>query len=198
MLFAIFSPFLPCPCPHFLSKNVVYTDHSIIRKKRVEYFVYQRFWNKFYDAKVASYYFQFYAISARKKKTVVSAVCLLATSALLFQMSQNNTNRLVWMVLIISCQLISLFQPLFPYEKQYHAACYIYEDVNQLCSEIEAYWRTIGAETSDEEINRQIILFSDKQDKIENRFATADLFPQKQRMHAKAVKNADNYFRGLN
>lgn len=101
------------------------------------------------------------------------------------------------MVLIISCQLISLFQPLFPYEKQYHAACYIYEDVNQLCSEIEAYWRTIGAETSDEEINRQIILFSDKQDKIENRFATADLFPQKQRMYAKAVKNADNYFRGL-
>lgn len=159
--------------------------------------MYQRFWNKFYDAKVASYYFQFYAISARRRKKLVSAVCLLATSALLLQMSQNTTNHVVWIVLIISCQLVSLFQPLFPFEKQYHAACYIYEDVNQLCSEMEAYWRTIGEETSDEEINQQIIRFSEKQEKIENRFATADLFPQRKCIHAKAVKNADNYFKGL-
>ena len=46
----------------------MYTDHFLTRKKRVEYFVYQRFWDKFYDAKVSSYYFQFYAISARRKK----------------------------------------------------------------------------------------------------------------------------------
>ena len=196
--FLFFCSFSPQPCPHFPSKNVMYTDHFLTRKKRVEYFVYQRFWDKFYDAKVSSYYFQFYAISARRKKTIVSAICLLATSAFLLQMSQNTTNHLVWIVLVISSQLVALFQPLFPYEKQYHAACYIYEDVNQLCSEMEAYWRTIGAETSDEEINQKIILFSDKQDKIENRFATADLFPQSQRMHAKAVKNADYYFRGLN
>ncbi|MBR6208401.1 MAG: hypothetical protein IKQ69_05335 [Oscillospiraceae bacterium] len=159
--------------------------------------MYQRFWNKFYDAKVASYYFQFYAISARRNKNVVSAVCLLATSALLFQMSQSTTNRLVWIVLIFTCQLVALFQPLFPFEKQYHAACYIYEDINQLCSEMEAYWRTIGDETSDEEITQHIMLFSDKQDKIENRFATADLFPQRTCIHAKAVKNANNFFRGL-
>jgi hypothetical protein len=101
-------------------------------------------------------------------------------------------------VLILTCQLVALFQPLFPYEKQYHAACYIYEDVNQLCSEMEAYWRTIGDDTSDEDINQQIILFSNKQDKIENRFATADLFPQRKYIHSKAAKNANNYFRGLN
>lgn len=160
--------------------------------------MYQRFWDKFYDAKVSSYYFQFYAISARRKKTIVSAICLLATSALLYQMAQNSKKQWVWIALILICQLVALFQPLLPFEKQYHAACYIYEDVNQLCSEMEAYWRTIGDETSDEEINQKIILFSEKQDKIENRFATADLFPQSQRMHAKAVKNADYYFRGLN
>ena len=175
----------------------MYTDHFLTRKKRVEYFVYQRFWYKFYDAKVSSYYFQFYAISARRKKTIVSAICLLATSALLYQMAQNSKKQWVWIALILICQLVALFQPLLPFEKQYHAACYIYEDVNQLCSEMEAYWRTIGDETSDEEINQKIILFSEKQDKIENRFATADLFSQSQCMYAKAVKNADNYFRGL-
>ena len=160
--------------------------------------MYQRFWDKFFDAKVASYYFQFYALSARRKKSFVSAVCLLATSALLYQMAQNSINQWVWIVLILTCQLVALFQPLFPYEKQYHAACYIYEDINQLCSEMEAYWRTIGDDTSDEDINQQIVLFSNKQDKIENRFATAELFPQRQYIHSKAIKNADNYFRGLN
>ena len=121
--------------------------------------MYQRFWDKFYDAKVSSYYFQFYAISARRKKTIVSAICLLATSALLYQMAQNSKKQWVWIALILICQLVALFQPLLPFEKQYHAACYIYEDVNQLCSEMEAYWRTIGDETSDEEINQKKIFF---------------------------------------
>ena len=82
--FLFFCSFSPQPCPHFPSKNVMYTDHFLTRKKRVEYFVYQRFWDKFYDAKVSSYYFQFYAISARRKKTIVSAICLLPSEGLLW------------------------------------------------------------------------------------------------------------------
>ncbi|MBQ7524741.1 MAG: hypothetical protein IJT08_03995 [Alphaproteobacteria bacterium] len=163
------------------------------RKRSLE--MYQSFWNTFYDLKLASYYFQFYALKARRLKATVSAICILASSAFLLQMAQSSSFQPVWVVVVFVCQLVSVLQPIFPYEKQYHAACYIYEDVNQLCAEIEAYWRTISIDTSDEDLNKQIVWFSGKYDTIEDRFATADMFPQRKKIYEKAKKNTDIYFR---
>ena len=158
----------------------------------------QNYWDKFYDTKLASYYFQFYAQMAKRKKTCISAICILASSAFLFQMAQTSSFRPVWLVIVFLCQLVSILQPLFPFEKQYHAACYIYEDVNQLSSDIETYWRSISDETSDEELNRRIAFFSEKYDRIESRFASPDLFPHNEKVYSTAKKNTDKYFMRFN
>ena len=157
--------------------------------------MYQSFWNKFYDTKLASYYYQFYALRARRGRTIVSALCLLASSVFLYQMTQSASFHMVWVIIVFICQLISIIQPLFPFEKQYHSACYIYQDVNQLCDSIEAYWRTVSDSTTDDELNQEIISISDQYDRIESRFATADLFPQRKRLFRRAKENTDQYFR---
>lgn len=157
--------------------------------------MYQSFWNKFYDFKLASYYYQLYALHARRGRSIVSALCMLASSALLAQMTQSASFRLGWVVIVFLCQLVSVLQPIFPFEKQYYAACNIYQDVNQLCDKMEAYWRTVSDNTTDKELNQEIISFSEQYDKIETRFATADLFPQKKRLFQHARDDADLYFR---
>ena len=157
--------------------------------------MYQSFWNKFYDFKLASYYYQLYALRARRERSIVSALCMLASSALLAQMTQSASFRFGWVVIVFLCQLVSVLQPIFPFEKQYYAACNIYQDVNQLCDKIEAYWRTVSDNTTDEELNQKIISFSEQYDKVETRFATADLFPYKKRLFLRAKDSTDTYFR---
>ena len=157
--------------------------------------MYQSFWDKFYDTKLASYYFQFYAQTAKNWMTGIYGICILASSALLYNMAQSKSFQPIWAAIVFLCQLVSTLQPLFPFDKQYHAACYIYEDVNQLASEMEVYWRTISEETSDEELNSKISFFSEKYDRIEYRFASADLFPQREKLLNRARMNTNKYFR---
>lgn len=154
-----------------------------------------KFWYMLVDFKVASYYYQFYSVLAARQKRAVSAICLIASSSCVVTWCSSGKYGLLWATLIVIAQLIAVIQPVFPYEKRYHAACYIYEDVNRLCTEAESRFFSFTTATSDDEISCLIQSFRNAYDQIENRFASADTFPEKHRLHRRAEKNADIYFR---
>ncbi len=155
----------------------------------------ESFWRIFFDVKVASYYYQFYSVRSRRLKTVVSIICTLASSASIVSWYQSGRLHTLWAILIFLSQLAAVLQPFFPYEKQYHAACYIYEDLTELATDAERVWYSLTPDTSPEKINNHIQHFHEEMNRIESRFATADTFPQNMRLYKQAEENATIYFR---
>lgn len=155
----------------------------------------QKYWDMFYDFKVATYYYQFYSVRSRRLKAIISVLCTLSSSAFVVSWYQTGKLHLLWATLILISQIISVIQPCFPYEKQYHAACYIHQDVDQLVTKVENTWSLFTQDTDSKEIHSYMQGYQEEYAKIETRFAQADLFPYNMRILKKAEETATTYFR---
>jgi hypothetical protein len=156
----------------------------------------QQYFDMLVDFCIATYYYQFYSVRAKRRKYAVNAACILSSSAFVVSWYQSSKYHLLWALLIVSCQIISSLQPLFPYEKQYNAACYIYQDVNRLMLDAEFVWLDFMIDTpADSDVKQHILDFRNRYSQIEDRFAKPGMFPVNKRLHNEAQKNAEIYLR---
>lgn len=155
----------------------------------------ENYWKIFYDLDVAVYYYQYYSIKASRQKRRISCICALASSAFAVSWLKFPTWHFFWAALVFISQLISVLQPFFPYEKQYHAACYIHQDLSQLFSEAEHIWRSIPENIDRHKIEDYTYSLKKKWDEIETRFASSDTFPPDNKLHNRAEESAETYFR---
>lgn len=152
----------------------------------------------FFDIKYAQIYYQLYSVRTAWWRRIVSGACMIASSASLVSWVQNSDYQSLCVIFILASQVIVTLQPVFPYTMRNQAACYIHEDLTKLLREIESTWRTFSQETTDKEISEYIDRFQREYDAIENRFAKADTFPVRKRLHKKAEKEANIYFGRFN
>ena len=156
--------------------------------------MWEEFWKTYYELKADSCYFHLYAIRTKRIKIFVSAICLLSSSSFLLSWYYSDSNSLLWSILLFASQLIAVLQPLFPYDLQNRAACYIFEDLEELLLEVEQTRRRFLSGVSDEELSECISRFEGRYNTIVMRFAKPDTFPQKSRLMKKAEKEANLYF----
>ncbi len=157
--------------------------------------MYKKYWDMMEDFKIAEYYYQFYSISAKRRKKVVSFICTIASAAFIYSWYSGGKAPLLWAILIFAAQVVSVLQPLFPYEAQYHAACYICQDITLLLVDVEADWNMFTEETPDSEYIERIKKYQKTYIDIENRFASSGTFPACKCIHNKAQASAKTYLK---
>ena len=64
----------------------------------------------------------------------------------------SQTVPLLWAVLTLLCQIVSVLQPFFPYDLQVTAANYICTDLNALTREMEYTWHSLEFNDKPDEI----------------------------------------------
>lgn len=155
----------------------------------------EQFWKMLVDFKIAEYYYQFYAIYAKRKKTAWSIVYALSSAGFVVGWFYTGSYHLLWGALIVLAQVLSVLQPFMPYDKQLRAACYIHQDMVPLNNRIGLTWLRINDGTKEKRISNWIQEFQDEYQRIEMRFANPNTFPQKLRLHKKAEENTHIYLR---
>lgn len=160
----------------------------------------QKFWKLYVDFKVAEYYYQFYAVKTHRAKQWVSGICLFASSGFAVTLCNFDFLPWLWGILIIICQAIAVFQPLFPYEKQNRAADYINKGIRSLLLEVEHSWMTLmnHPETPDSDIQIWIEQYQNRYNELESSFADSSTFPADHKLHQKAQEWAETYLRRWN
>lgn len=101
----------------------------------------------------------------------------------------------MWSVLLFSSQLVAVLQPLFPYDAQNRAACYIFEDLEALLDEIQLQTLSFSPSTTDEDLLRLIKFSRAHYAKILSRFSKPDTFPHNEQLMKAAEEEANLYFR---
>lgn len=155
----------------------------------------KKYWDMFWDFKIAEYYYQFYAIRSSRQKGALSIFCAVGSATFVISWYQSGVAPLLWASLILAAQIISVAQPYLPFDKRLIAANYIHSDVSWMVLDIENTWNTFDAETPDEVFSEKISAFRAEYQRIEDRFAEANTVPQNLRLHRKAQSFTEVYFR---
>lgn len=158
--------------------------------------MWEKYWLMYYEIKADSCYYQQYAVSSRNLKWLVSALCLFSTSATVYAWFQQFGRAQLWPVLALVFQVITVLQPLFPYESQNRSACYIAQDLEALLVEIELSLYGISGTTTDAEIAGMLSTYRREYEQIVNRFSRADTFTKSRRIMKKAEKEAREFIDG--
>lgn len=157
--------------------------------------VLENYWRLFFDIKVAVYYYQLYAVKAQNWRRAVSVLCTVSSLACVVSWYQSGLCPLLWGSLIFASQLVSVLQPLFPYDAQLHSATCIYAGLKRLARDAENTWFSFDEETCPDKILEAIKRLSSDFGEIEAQFSSADTFPPNSRLHQKAEAFAMTYFR---
>lgn len=157
----------------------------------------QKYWDLFVRVKVSEYYYQFYSVNSDRWRTFIQAMCLIASACLSFSISWavNESLALLWSLFILFAQIISTLQPIFPFEDRVHAAENIQKEFSELALLMEQRWIFFHTETSEQVIRQYFLDYQQIADKIESRYAPQKTFPIKPRLHQRAQKYAEDFFR---
>lgn len=155
----------------------------------------QKYWNMFFEFKVAEYYYQLYSLLAKKQRDWLSALTTIGSAAFVLSWYQTGVLPMLWASLILASQVLTALQPWLPFEKRLNAACCICSDLIHLNLEIEFKWDDFSSDTSDEEYKDKIACFRKEYARIEERFADAATFPKNKRLFKEAQETAQNFFR---
>lgn len=155
----------------------------------------KEYWDMFNFMKYSEHYYQLYALRCKTISRIISAVCLLASSAFLATLCVSGRFRALWGVLALACQLISLLQPVFPYGKRLIAANYINQGIRTLLLDVERSWTEIRYYgKTDEEIVPLLAEYRNRYNAVESAYADADTFPYRKRIQDRAQALSDLYF----
>ena len=155
----------------------------------------QKYWNMFFEFKVAEYYYQLYSLHAKKQRDFLSGLTTIGSAAFILSWYQTEVFPLLWGSLILVAQILTALQPYLPFEKRLTAACYICSDLIHLNLEIELEWDNFSNDSSDEEYKDKTTYFRTEYARIEERFADSETFPKNKRIFKEAQKDDQIYFR---
>ncbi len=155
----------------------------------------KRLWAQIVDVKIAERYYWHYVSVSKRWDKVISAITLFVSASSISAWYIWSKLPGVWAVLIGAAQLVSTFQPLFSFAKRASAATYVQQDLQKLLADMEKAWAEYERGLFEEAALELWYGFETKRREIEDRFAPPELFPQNMRIHDKAQKEAQTYFK---
>lgn len=149
-------------------------------------------WQTLKELKVAEYYHLHYAQHAKRCRQIVSAVCMFASAGCVVSWYYESGKSLWIGAFLLAAQIVALMQPLFPYEMQRQASCYIYAEVSYLNIEVSSAWRKVDSFT-EEEIDAKIEQFQKSYHRMEEKYSNAETLAQNKRVFKKAERDTRIY-----
>lgn len=154
----------------------------------------QKLWALIVDVKIAERYYWHYIGISKHYDHAISALCLFTSAASISTWYIWKVLPGFWAIIAATAQIISTFQPLFPFAKRVTAATYVQQDLQRLFLDMENAWDRYENGMSDKKVRELWTQFNQRYMDIENRFAPPELFPQKMKIHDKAQREAQTYF----
>ena len=136
-----------------------------------------KFFKMMTEFKVAEYYYQAVARATAIAKVIISGVCLLGTSGIAAMLGKLGAVPWFCSVILVVCQVITVLQPVFPFDRRNIAANYINGGVRALLADVEQTWNQIDIDLiGEEEICGLITKYRQQYDRIEMTFADPSTF----------------------
>lgn len=156
--------------------------------------IYEVYWRNFVDIKIAEQYFSLYASHSKCRILMIDALCMIFSFTGIISLV-NNYCPTVWSSLIIlSSQIVSVLQPLYPYSQRLYAAQCIYREYSNLALIAE---QTVNGylygNIEESDLLPALEHAQSESNDIESRFCSVDLFPKKNRLHKAAEKSVMQY-----
>lgn len=156
--------------------------------------IFEAYWREFVDIKIAEQYFSLYANHSKHRIWVIDALCLISSLTGVITLANNYLSKVCSSVIILAPQIVSVLQPLYPYNQRLYAAQYIYQEYATLALTAE---QTINGylygNIKDNDLLPALTQAQLESNNIESKFCSVDLFPKKKRLHKAAEKAVTQY-----
>ena len=132
-------------------------------------------------------------IQKRNKKPCVQRM-LLATDCFLTHVITSYLPNLASSIIILVPQLISLFQPFYPFGDRLYAAKLIHSEYSKLALDAEKNINQyLYGSKNIQDFAKLAVSFQKSLSSVEEKYAPPDLFPRKKRLHKKSERNVTQY-----
>lgn len=152
----------------------------------------EKYWNMLFQFKLSENYFFRYYTSSLRKKNFISGICLLASASFVTTWAVSGVLPLLWAALIVIAQLLSVLQPLLPFDQRVINAEYLFKEISKLTIEAETTWLAFDNETTDKTYLKHYAEYTGRYLNIELDYS-AHIFPPNNRIHKSAETWANAY-----
>lgn len=155
---------------------------------------YSSYWAKFLDAKIAEEYYFLYIHQSKVYLWVINAICMVTSFTGLVALLKDYLPNLLSSIIILLPQVISLFQPFYPFSDRLYAAKLIHSEYSKLALDAEKNINQyLYGSKSTQDFSKLIVSFQKTLSAVEEKYAPPDLFPRKKGLHKKAQENVTQY-----
>ena len=156
----------------------------------------EKLWRKFQELKYTELYYIRYKAYVMLLSKLLSAIGLLTSSVSIAGWSIWSQHSMVWGIIIGVSQLIQVFRPLYPFEKQLASLEMAVPAMKKLLVDFSADWNRHGGSANfDAKVGQKLL---EKYDKaflaIDTQFKSEEMTPDLLWLRKKADRDLQNYF----
>ena len=115
----------------------------------------------------------------------INVICMATSFTGVIALITSYLPNLASSIIILVPQLISLFQPFYPFGDRLYAAKLIYSEYSKLALDAE--------KNINQDFDRLAVSFQKSLSSVEEKYAPPDLFPRKKGLHKKSERNVTQY-----
>lgn len=149
--------------------------------------IYDSYWRKFVDIKIAEQYFSLYANHSQKRLWFINALCMIFSFTGVISWATSFLPPSWSVFIVLGSQVVSVLQPLYPYGQRLYAAQCIHREYASLSLSTE---QTLNGYIYGEIDDTRLLFALENAQKeshdIEGKFCSVNLFPQKKILHKQA------------
>ena len=155
---------------------------------------YDSYWISFVDAKIAEEYYFLYIHQSRIFLWGINVICMATSFTGVIALITSYLPNLASSIIILVPQLISLFQPFYPFGDRLYAAKLIYSEYSKLALDAEKNINQyLYGSKNIQDFDRLAVSFQKSLSSVEEKYAPPDLFPRKKRLHKESERNVTQY-----
>lgn len=156
--------------------------------------IFEAYWRNFVDIKIAEQYFSLYASHSQHRLWVINALCMIFSFTGVASWESSYCPPVLSALIILSSQVVSVLQPLYPYSQRLYAAQCIYKEYTNLAllseQTVNGY---LYGDIKDDNLLTLLEYAQQESNDIDNRFCSVNLFPKNARIHKAAEKSVSQY-----
>lgn len=155
-----------------------------------------QFFRLYIDIKVAERYYCRYTDRSVLWNNVITGFCLLTSAATICSWPIWSEAPIIWAIFLAGAQVLAVLRPLFKSAARLSAAKYLLPELSELIDNVTSTWHEIQyvRTFSEQEIYDATRKYRAEFTAICERFASSELFPEKEALHKAAQEDAKIYF----
>lgn len=156
--------------------------------------IYEAYWRKFIDIKIAEQYFSLYANHSQRRLWFINGLCMVVSFTGVASWISSYLTPFWSAFIVLVSQIVSVLQPLYPYSQRLYAAQCIHREYANLALTAEQTLNGyLYGEIKEKELLSKLEHVQTESHDIESRFCSVNLFPPKKRLHKKSEHKTMQY-----